>query len=210
MSVRRSQVTTREVTFVSSPAGIFLETGTWFEIREEDLRQYARGVLNVYPLERLLADADVWLRSPRTLGLMSLPLLLLVLPTWLSVIITLCLFSIWYVYGPSLVNHVMLAILRVLDSVVVQGLTYIVLLSLLAMQGDMIAMWTGLVLFVLFRWGVLDRIATKVLAPGARAIYSLPLPDQVLRGIIFRRAIASGVAMPEFAGIEKSIRDRWT
>lgn len=201
--------TEREVTFVASPAGIFLETGTWFAIQEDALRDYARGVLNHYSLGRLLADADLWLRSPRTLALVMLPLLLVIAPVWMAVVASLVIFGLWYVFGPSLVNDPALALMRVLDHVMFQALLYVFILSILAGQGSMTAVWAGLAVFIAFRWGIIERIADRFLHPAVRAMYSLPLPDQVLRGVIMRKAIRLQIPLPQLGEMERRIRDRW-
>jgi hypothetical protein len=209
MSARLTNGARHEVAYVASPAGIFLETGTWFGIREDVLKQYARGVIDRRSVGQLLADADIWIRSPQTLALVVLPMLLLLAPPWIAALVTLVVYGAWYVYGPALITLPGIAVLRILNSVIVQAMLYIIVLSVLATQGYLGAMWTGLGAFVLLRWGIVDRIASRVLRPVVRTVYSLPLPDQVLRGVVLRHAIRMKVTMPEFVDIERSIRDRW-
>jgi hypothetical protein len=209
MAAKFSGGVQREVAFVSAPGGIFLETGTWFAIKEDALRTYAKGVLKHFTLESLLADADVWLRSPRTYALTALPLLLLVFPVWLAAVLALAFYGTWYVIGPSLVNYPMLAITRYFDTVAFQAIYYVFVLSVIAGQGYMAAVWVGLAGFILFRWGIIERVMDRLLAPAVRSVYSLPLPDQVLRGVIIRRAIGLKVQLPQFGDMERSIRDRW-
>jgi hypothetical protein len=209
MVAARKEATSREVAYVASPAGIFLETGTWFEIQEDALRKYAGGVLARLSVGRLLGDADIWVRSPRSLGVILLPVLLIVLPPLVAALFTILVYGVWYVLSPALVNLPLLAFFRVLDAVFVQAGTYVILLSYLAMNGMLTAVWVGLAGFVLFRWGIIERIAARLLSPVIRKVYSLPLADQVLRGVVLRHAIRLKVAMPELAEMERSIRSRW-
>ena len=65
-----------ETIFVDTPEGIFTASGVWFRTREASLYAYAGPVFDHEPLPRLLTQAEVWLRSPQTLALWLLPLLL--------------------------------------------------------------------------------------------------------------------------------------
>lgn len=209
MAVVRNEASSRDVAYVASPAGIFLETGTWFEIQEDALRKYARGLLSKITVGRLLGDADIWIRSPRSLATVLLPVMLMILPPVLAAVITLLVFGMWYVFSPALVNLLLLGVFRALDTVFVQAGVYFILLSYLAMNGFLTAVWVGLGGFVLFRWGIMERIVSALFAPVIRKVYSLPLADQVLRGVVLRRAIRLKVAMPELEDMERSIRSRW-
>ena len=68
-----------ETTFVDTPEGIFTASGVWFRTREASLHAYAGLVFDREPLTRLLTQAELWLRSPLTLTLWLLPLLLFVI-----------------------------------------------------------------------------------------------------------------------------------
>lgn len=199
-----------EIAYVATRNGIFTETGTWFAATEESIEQYAAGVLAVRPLPRLLADADVWLRGSTIVALWSLGIFLLLLPPVVASIASLTLYAAWSIIGPSFVSRVGARLLRVADNVLLQGLAFVILLSLLASAGSMAAVWIGLGGFIVYRWGIIQRLIDPLLRPIQRSLYELPVPDQVLRAFIVRIALKHGLDVPQIREIERGIRDKWT
>lgn len=198
-----------EVAYVATQKGIFTETGTWFAATEESIKRYAAGVLAVRPLSRLLADADVWLRSPMIAALWSLLVFLMVLPPVVALMAALTMYVGWGIVGPSFVSRMGARLFRLLDMVLLQALAYIVLLSLLAGAGAMGGVWIGLGGFIALRWGIVQRLVDPLLRPIHRSLYALPVPDQILRAFIVRTALKHRIDVPQIREIERSIRDKW-
>ena len=192
--------------YLDTPRGLFTASGIWFRTREASLRAWAGAVFEREPLAKLLADAERWLRSPQTVALWLLPVLLFVAGPLVAALATLAGYVGWRVVGPGLVSRAGLGLVRVLDLVLLQALFYVFALSMLAAQDRFVAVGVGLGGFVLLRWGVLRWATEPLVRPLWQAFYRLPVPDHVLRALILRAALARGVRLPEFAPIERQIR----
>lgn len=199
----------RELAYVATKNGIFTETGTWFAATEDSIRAYAARVLEVRPLPRLLADADVWLRSAQTLAVWSLIAFLTVLSPVPAMLAAVSMYAGWHVIGPSFVALFAVPIFRVLGNVILQGVVYVIVLSMFANAGVMLPVWVGLGGFIAFRWGLIQRALEPLMRPLHRSLYELPVPDQVLRAFIVRTALKHQIDVPQLREIERSIRDKW-
>jgi hypothetical protein len=200
---------TDPTSFADLGNGIVSGAGNWYNVNEETLREYAGDVVEHVPLGQLFAWADVWLESPRTVAIWSLPILLWTLPAAWAVAATVALYVTWSVLSPSFPNLWLVRAFSWLQNVVGQGLYYVFVLSILAPQ---VSFWTtgaGLVGFVVLRWG-LARLALGPLAQLLRhPLYDLPLNDQVLRGFILRVALKHRVSLPQLDTMAHDILDRW-
>lgn len=183
--------------YVDTPAGLFTAAGIWFNTTEQALHAYAGPVLAREPLEGLLRRAEVWLRSPQTLALWALPLFLLQLPPAGAALAALAAYVGWALAGPGLVNRPLASVLRRLDSVLLQALFYVFMMSLLAAREAYPAVWVGLAGFILLRWGLVERLTRPVVTWLGRRLYPLPIADQVLRATIVRAALHHGASLPE-------------
>jgi hypothetical protein len=96
-----------------------------------------------------------------------------------------------------------------LDIPVVQGLYYVFVLSALAAQGRYTALAIGLVGFILLRWGLIERALKPLMQPLLRALYTLPLPDQILRALIIRMALNRRQSLPQLDAMQQDILDTW-
>lgn len=200
----------RELAFVATANGIFTESGAWFSATEDEVKRFASKVLEVQALPRLLADADVWIRLPQiTTGWVFL-LLVVLLPPVPTILAGVGVYVIAQIVGPAVVNLPTLRLLRVADNVLLQGLAYAIILSLLANAGAIASVWTGLAGFIVLRWGLLARIVDPLVGRLQRRMYSIPVPDQILRGMIIRTAIKHRIKLPLLAEMERSIRAKWS
>lgn len=199
-----------DAAFVDTPYGIFTAEGVWFHIRESGLREYAADLLDEISLEQLLQWAALWMRSPQIITLWALPVGLWLLPPLGAALLGVGLFVAWKVASPSIVSETMARIADRLDIAVVQGLYYVFVLSLLAAQGRYAALVIGLVGFVLLRWGLVERALNPLIQPALRAMYTLPLSDQVLRAFIIRLALNRRLPLPQLDAMQKDILDTWS
>lgn len=201
---------TREVpAYIDTPAGIIAADGTRYHTTEPLLRDYAGSVVDAVGLATLVRQAGVWLRTPQTLAVLALPLLLLVLPWWWAAALALVLYALWTVAAPGLVVPSLTGVFRVLENPVVQALLYVGVLSGLAAAERYGAVWTGVAGFIVFRLGVVEAVLTPVLRPALRHLYALPPADQILRGTIVRAALRRGVTLPGIQPIEARVREFW-
>lgn len=207
----RMNTTTQPTTpaFVDTPKGMFTASGIWFRAQEADACAYAGDVLDHESLDRLVRQAETWLRSSQTLTLWVLPVLLVLFPVGPAVAGATVSFVAWRLLGPSFVNRPMLRLFALMDHAVLQLLFYVIVLSVLAAGEQFGSLVAGLAGFVLLRWGVL-RWATDPLQKRLwPSLYALPAPDQVLRAVIRRAALVHRIALPELDTMGRDILGTW-
>lgn len=204
-----SQLQDDDAAYVDTPYGIFTAEGVWFHIREEGLREYGAALFEDVSMERLLQWAALWLRSPQILTLWVLPVALWVVPPLAAILLALGLFVTWKVLSPSVVSETAARVADRLDTAVVQGLYYVFVLSVLAAQGQYTALTVGLAGFVLLRWGLVERAVMPLIRPLLRALYTLPLSDQILRAFIIRMALNRRQPLPQLEAMQRDILDTW-
>lgn len=196
-------------TYVNTPYGMVTAAGRWYHIPEEEAKTYAGDVLEHVSLEALVRWADVWIDSPRTVSLWSLPLLLWGLPPLWAILSTVLVYLGWALGSPAFPSIRGAQIASGLSNVLAQGGYYVVGLSLFAMDDQFAAVGIGLGAFVLFRWGIVDWAARAGLRVLRRQLYPLPVTDQVLRGLMVRAALKYRVSVPQVDAITKDILENW-
>lgn len=204
-----SRLPTADTAYVDTPYGIFTAEGVWFHIREKALREYAASILDEVSLEQLLQWAALWMRSSQVIVLWALPVALWFMSPLPAAALALVLFVGWKVLSPSAVSEIAVRVVDVLDTVVVQGLYYVFVLSILAAQERYGALAVGLIGFILLRWGLVKRAVTPLLQPLLRRLYVLPLSDQVLRAFIVRIALNRRRSIPQLDEMQQEILDTW-
>ena len=193
--------------YIDTPYGLLTEGGRWYHVREKDVEEYAGTVLDRVPLEQLLRWADTWVDSARTVTVWALPLILWGLPVAWAVGGALTLFVAWALLSPALPSLLAVRAVSALDHVLAQALYYVVAMSAVAAAEMYGALGAGLVGFVLLRWGVLEWAIGYVVRPLRRALYPLPVADQVLRGLIVRVALKHRLSLPQVDDITRDILD---
>jgi len=193
--------------YIDTPYGLLTEGGRWYHVREKDVEEYAGTVLDHVPLEQLLRWADTWVDSARTVTVWALPLMLWGLPVEWAVGGALTLFVAWALLSPALPSLLAVRAVSALDHVLAQALYYVVAMSAVAAAEMYGALGAGLVGFVLLRWGVLEWAIGYVVRPLRRALYPLPVADQVLRGLIVRVALKHRLSLPQVDDITRDILD---
>lgn len=207
--MKSAQSGEEQTTYVDTPKGIFSATGVWFRTTEAMVEAYAEPVLEREPLARLIHSAEVWLRSPEILSLWALPILLLNVSPLTAALATLTLYLGWRGAAPGLVSRALGGVFGVLDKVWLQGLYYILTLSVLGMIGAYPALVVGLVGFIVLRWGLLRRVTEPLMERLWGLLFRLPVADQVLRSVIIRTALKYRVSLPEIDRLEAQILDTW-
>ncbi|MEX1055051.1 MAG: hypothetical protein WED81_03415, partial [Rhodothermales bacterium] len=144
--------------YVDTPQGIFTAGGNWFRASKDALEAYAGPVLEHESLERLLVRTEVWLRSPETITLWTLPLIMILIEPLPAVLAAVTIYIGWKGLGPSLVSLALGRILDILDMVWLQGAYYVGILSYLAAGKMYVALVVGLLGFVFLRWGLVGKL----------------------------------------------------
>lgn len=189
--------------WVELPVGLFTAEGIWFHTSEEDLRSFAPEVIERYGLGTLLQNAASWLALPISLSVLSLGLLLLTASPLVAAISSIVIYFLLSVVSPSTVLIGVFPVLRLLNHAIFQGLFYVLILSFLAAQGQMIALAVGLMGFILFRWQVVSRLLSSLLQTISSRMSPLEAPDLILRNIMLRSALKHGNNVGELDAMQQ-------
>lgn len=181
--------------WAESPAGIVTLDGGRFHTTEADLLVFAPDVVERYGMDALLKMASTWHRLPTTKGLLVLLALLPYAALWQAVAAALAVWLFASVVSPSTVFLSVIKPLQWFSHPVVQGLLYVLILSILAASGQMAAVLVGLVGFIAFRWQLPDRAGSKLIAMLRKPLSPLPAQDAILRNLIVRAALKHGYSV---------------
>ncbi|MDX1740477.1 MAG: hypothetical protein R3178_04250, partial [Rhodothermales bacterium] len=192
--------------FVDTVTFIVTGNGTVYRSTEKSLREYAPGLLERVPLDKLVTDSDLWLRLPMDLSLWILPVGLWQGGPWLGATSMISVYVVSAVLSPAGVSLYAMPLVRFLDRVTLQALYFIVSLSVLAQNGRLPEMWTGVGGFVVLRWSLMSRALGPILDRATGRIFRMPVPDQVLRAVIIKYAIRFGVSIPSLSDIEEDVK----
>lgn len=196
-------------TYVSMPNGLVTASGRWYHIPEEAVREYAGPVLDHVSLDTLVRWAELWLESPRTVTLWAVPPLLWGLPNGWAIGAALGVYLTWMVGSPAMPRIGAVRVVAGLQKIALQGTYYALVLSVLAVTGQLTAVGLGLGAFVLLRWRVVDFFAQWVHSKIHRRLYPLPVNDQVLRALIIRAALKYRVSVPQVDVLTNNILENW-
>jgi len=169
--------------------------GGRFHTTEADLRGFAPDVVDRYGMDALLKMSAVWYRLPTTKGLMVFIALLPFVALWQAVAAALAVWLFASVVSPSTVFLSLMKPVGWGSHPVVQGLIYVLILSILAAEGRPGAVAAGLVGFIAFRWQILDRLASGIVAFLRRPLSPLPPQDAILRNLMVRAALRYGYSV---------------
>jgi len=135
---------------------------------------------------------------------------LLTLPPLWAAILGGALYVMLEMLAPSIPHPTAARVIGWMRGAAVQGAFYVFTLSILAAQEAFTALGIGLAGFILFRWGVVDRVFTPVLRPVLRVLYPLPVPDQVLRGLIVRTALKHRLELSQLDDMASDMMNMWS
>lgn len=181
--------------WAETPTGIVTVEGGHYHTTEADLRAFAPQVLDRYGLDELLAMSTTWYRLPTAMGILTFIGLLPVSALWYAAAIALAVWLFAAVVSPSTVFFSVVRPVRWISHSVVQGLLYVLVLSILAAEGRLSAVLVGLIVFVVFRWQLLDRIASPAVGILRRPLSPLPAQDAILRNLMVRAALKHGYSV---------------
>lgn len=143
-------------------------------------------------MEGLLSMASVWDRLPATKGLFVLIALLPYTAIWQAIAAAVLVWLFTAVVSPSTVFLAFIGPLKWMSHAVFQGLLYVLVLSILAAQGNLAAVGVGLAGFIVLRWQILDRLLGRVVTILRKPLSPLPPQDAILRNLIVRAALKHG------------------
>ena len=197
----------REAAYVDTPKGLFTDSGYWYRTRESMLNDYAHEVFERESIGRLLAKSDSWLRSPETLTLWILPVLLNFVTTLQAGLATIGFYLIWKTFSPAVVIRFLVPLFRFLETVVLQALWYMYFMVQAARADHYTILAVGLGGFIFLRWGLVSYLMRPLLKWLWQSMYRMPVADHVLRAFIIRAALQHGITLSDFADSERQIAE---
>jgi len=208
MSLGKSNIDERS-DYIELPTGFFTADGVWFHTSEANLREFAGPVIDRLGLYRLFQEATAWNRSPVTLTLLLLAILLHVMSAPAAALFSLGVFFIWSTYHSHVVVLGLVRAFLYVGKPPVQAVIYIVSLSLLGLAGSYLSVLVGLALFILLRWGIVDSVYVRLEKLISGAPSSIPSQDRILRALLLRYAVAGGDSLASTESYETRIMEIW-
>lgn len=190
--------------FAETQLGIVTRKGEWFHTTSEEIEEYVPGMLDELSLDRLIRDAQAWVRSADSLALTLLMVLFFVTEAWLAALSALAFHWLWYTYKSALANRFLGSLFRYLNKDGYLMIISLVALSYLGMSGNYVAVALGLIFFFLMKLGLLNKVWNRLHFYGK----GLPtLNDRMLNMLIVKYAIYEDVAPPAVSEMEERFKE---
>jgi hypothetical protein len=190
--------------FIETPMGIVTQRGDWFHATSEQIESFAPGLLQKVSLEKLIREAQAWVRSAGSLSLLLLYLLLFLINPWIAAAAALLFHWLWYHFKSGFVVRAAGIILRIINSDIFMFIISFFCLSVLGITGHAIAAILGIVFFLVMKPGLLRRGWDKLHKPDED---QLSLNDRVLKMIIIRYAVHEKGASAKVEEMEKCLKE---
>lgn len=174
------------------PNGITTSNGNWYNISSEKIEEYIPGLLKIHPLEKIIRQADDWVSSANSLALVIyLGLVLAQIDATIAMTLSVLFFLFWHFRGSAFATPSLGTLLKVLN---LDGFMYLASAAIfiyLAWQGQLLAMWLGIILFFLFKVGLLQLLIKMI---NANKESNKPeIQDRILNMLLVRYGIKEGI-----------------
>ncbi|MDA1027523.1 MAG: hypothetical protein O3B41_00500 [Bacteroidetes bacterium] len=189
------------LTFVEMPGGIFTSDGIWYHTTVRDLESYSPDIIKKLGLQTLFQKAGDWSRLPVTLTVWALPCLLLILSPIPAVLVSFFLFLVMSFLAPNVVVYGLVGPIRFMNHPIVQGLLFVMAMSYFASSGQMAAVGSGVIGFVLLRWQILT-VLVDLVSKRARPT-QIPIHDRILKNVLVSASRKYGAPLFELDRMEK-------
>ncbi len=177
------------------PNGISTSNGNWYSISREGIEKYIPGLLDKVELETIIRNADEWHNSANALALIVyLALPFTGLDPVLAFLASLAFFMIWYLNTSAFASVGLSKLIRIINS---DGLLYVLSASAFiyfAWQEQYTTLWLGVVLFFLYKVGLLNLILKLYASKKEEATPTRA--DRVLNMMLIRYGMREGM-IPE-------------
>lgn len=195
------------------PDGITTSNGNWYHITVAHIEQYVPGLLKRYPLERMIKEADTWVKSADGLSLvLYFVLIYLNITPWIAAVTACVFYLIWFLNTSAFVVIAATPLLKILlNDGFVYTITGVLLIgisvevSVLTLGGSIAfsAVWLGIALFFLFKVGLL-RIALLFLLKKRSGVY-ITMQDRVLNMLLIRYGMKAGILTGKIRAMEEEL-----
>ncbi len=202
--LNKQKTNLHEFPYLDTPAGIITPKGHVFKTTETLLKKHAGPLFEKYPLSSMLQKATTWIESTDGLGIV-ISLIFLLLFDWpVAVFLSLIVSLFWHFGKSALAGPALDGIIRLLQYDIVQFLVAVAPLSWFGMEGMYGHLISGILLFVVFKFGLIRSLAGKF-GPDETRAGKPGLNDKVLNLLITRYAIREGITLPNIRQMESEI-----
>ncbi len=189
--------------FIETPRGVFSSAGNWFHMTTPALEKYAPGLLETHSLEKLIKQAEVWIRSADNIGIILFMLMLYSWGLFPALILTLFFVPLWHISKSSVVSIPLTKLLTVIDKEIVVVIIAMIVLSWMGITEEYLSVFLGIAVFCVLKFGWF-RFAVEWIF-GKLLKGTLLLNDRVLKMIILKYAIREDIPVKEVDDMEKEI-----
>lgn len=196
------------------PDGITTSNGNWYHITRKGIETYVPGLLKNVNLEKIIQEADDWLKSSDGLSLMLFFLLVyLSIDPLIASIVSLIFYFLWYFNTSVFITISGSWLARVLNK---DGFVYTVsgiLLIGISMNEAILsfginvefsALWYGLGLFFLFKVGLLS-LGFQYIQNKFFTKPKVSRPDRILNMLLIRYGMKEGVLTGKVEEMEQKL-----
>lgn len=181
--------------------GITTSNGNWYHITSEQIEEYTPGLLKKYSLERIIKEADAWVKSADGLSLLLFFLLVYISVTpWIAALASIAFFLIWYFNTSAFLVLAANPIIKLIttdgfayvaSSVLFMGIAFNEFISTYGIYVDFSALWIGLILFFFFKVGLLRLLIRFIQSKSSTS--GTEIQDRILNMLLIRYGMKSGV-----------------
>lgn len=189
---------------VETPVGIFTLAGNWFHTTKDSINQYVPGLLEAFPLLKLIKDAEVWVRSADSITLVLFMLVAYLANAYIAAVVALLFLPFWHYNKSAFVSYSLTNILKIFDVEFVVVLISVAVLSVKGMNGLYVELGIGFFFFFILKFGWYLKLISKWMDSGDKMV---TLNDRVLKMILVKYAMHEGITPEEISKWESDIRD---
>ncbi len=195
--------------------GITTSNGNWYHITSEQIEKYTPGLLKKYPIERIIKEADAWVKSADGLSLLLFFLLVYISVTpWIAALASIAFFLIWYFNTSAFLFLAASPVIKLITTdgfayvascVLLMGIAFNEFISAYGISVDFSALWFGLILFFLFKVGLLRLLIRLIQSRGSGS--DIEIQDRVLNMLLIRYGMKSGILTGKISEMQDRLID---
>jgi len=190
--------------FVESSLGIVTTTGNWFHTTSEQIKNYAPGLFKYHSLDELVRAAETWIKSADSLALIIYMGLGYLINPWLAALLVIAFHIFWYWSKSAFVTPSLTKIFKWLNTDAFLYIVSGIALSFFGIKGMYAELWVGILLFFIFKLGLLRWGLNKLERNMSK---SISLNDRLLKMIIVKYALQNDITIPEIEKMDQNIKE---
>jgi len=192
------------VNILETPYSTVTNSGHWFHATRDTIKDYVPGLMKIYSFESLIGKAVTWIDSADSISMLLFFGLAFLISPWLAGTISLLFHFVWYHKKSAFVNLPLTPFLKLLNRDFLQLLVAAVVLSFMGIHGMYTALVIGIVLFFLYKIGLLRRLWDKLDKNSSGK--KLPLNDRVLKMVLVRYSIYQNIPPEDVKKIDDHVQ----